>query len=413
MEHKNSICKFSTLLGVAALMQIPIIFAQDSSDNYDLKTIVSAPSNLEKLSVTPIFNKATSLLFFNGSQNGHQKGGYYKLNSFDTQWGQYHLPITANSPENSDHGIIAAVDSVYEDTVVLSFKKDGEKTTQYLSNTVYGSDWITHKILLQQNFTNLVTTAVYDHQNFVAYGENHQSILVSSDGNAWGHYAAPNSCYQEKDCTFSNKHFAGVYNGYLLLQSTARKQAENTSINTTNTLFFTQDFYTWYTVETPFNNDEINKVFKTKQSGLIASVTSKENGGHKLWYTKDYKNWQNFELSKDAKVLDAKTGYKHYITLSLNISNKSDIVVLDPNDNTQHVFASFEGEITSMDWYNNSLYLAGNFVNFRDNGHVLLVNMTKKASDENKTDKPQENDTTNNSENQITINLNHLKTFSN
>lgn len=424
MKHKNSFYKFSTLLGVATLLQVPTLFANDNPDDYNFTTIVSAPTNINNLSARVILNSQTNLLFYNGSQDGNHQGGFYKFNTFDNQWGQYKLPIDSENSKTTTNGIIAAVDGPYKHTLVLSYKQNNDTTTQYLSNTVNGSVWDTNKILLQKNFTNLVATNVYDEQNFMAYGENHQSILASHDGSIWGSYSAPNTCLDNPKCTFSNKHFASVYNGYLLLQSTSQTQSDEDNNNSENSdstnsvsidvtsfnnkLLFTQNFTTWYTVEIPFANDEVNKAFKTDKNGLIASVTSKEDGSHKLYYTKDYKKWQSFDLSKDVKVQDAKTGYKHYITLSLGHDNKSDIVVLDPQENTQHVFTSFEGAVTSMDWYNNSLYLSGSFVNFRDGAHALLANMTKKSGDENDSDKSPETDDASNSESQVKINVNNL-----
>lgn len=324
---KQGKLSFSKLLGVAALLQCSALFAADNADDYDFTTVVAAPENAEVLNVKSVFNSLTDLVFFSSKKEDHTAGGFYKLDLDSRSWPEFKLPITRDYLDTDNHGIIDATDGPYKNTLVLSYKTNDEGTVQYLSNTGNGGLWHSQKINVLENFTNIAKTKVY-----------------GQDDNAEGSLATE-----------------------LVLE---------------NKLLFTPDFTYWYTVEIPFASDEVKAVFKSHRDGLLASVTDKADGSHKLWFTKDYKNWNAYDMPANAKVLVAQTGYEDYITLSLSHDGVSDIVVFDPETQAHNVFATFEGDVTDMSWHNNSLNLSGNFINFRDEAKALLVNMKKKVTDD-------------------------------
>lgn len=409
---KQGKLSFSKILGVAALLQCSVLFAADNADDYDFTTVVAAPENAEVLNVKSVFNATADLVFFSSKNEDHAFGGFYKLDADARLWSEFKLPITLDYSDTDNHGIVDATDGPHKNTLVLSYKTDDKGTTQYLSNTGNGALWHSLKINVLESFTNIAKTNVYGLEYFVVYGRDHQSSLVSPDGNSWVHRLLPTTCFDNKKCTFTNRHFASVDNGYILLQSnvTDASNDSNSELDTEsvleNKLLFTPDFTNWYYVDIPFTSDEVHAVFKSHLSGLLASVTNKKDGSHKLWFTKDYKNWSAYDLPVNTKVLVAQTGYQDYITLSLSDGKKSDLIILDPETQTQNVFATFEGDVTDMTWHRESLNLSGNFVNFKDESKALLVNVTKKVSDDNSS----QEDTEEHSE-QALIDTNYLRPF--
>lgn len=399
------------------------LYAKDNVADYQFTTLLPA-SELETGAVTikPVFNSQTDLIFYSKHDKAEAtySTGFFKLNQDNSVWQQFQLPILSTYEDSTIHNILDATDGPYNNTLVLSHVVKDNKNITYLSNTGDGGLWYTQQVLSDKFYTDIASTKVYDHKNFVVYGKGHDSALVSMDGSIWGHYLLPDTCFDTEDCSTTNKHISSVYNGYLLLQSTYKPvaddtnsddntdsesdsdsgeselKAHDTSFVTENRLLFSQDLYSWYDVELPFKSSQVQKVFKTHLNGFMASVKCTETGEHKFWFTKDYKKWQSFDLSNDAVVLDAKTGYENYITISLGHDNKSDIVILDPEANTQEIFTTFEGTVTGMNWHNDSLYISGNFVNFEDVGRAYLVNMKRKVTDdtEESDDSSEESDST-------------------
>lgn len=386
------------LIGGLCLLQASTLFASNNSEDYNFTTIVDSVDLGQISTVKTVFHKDANLLFFSGQKNESSQSGFFNLDLSARGSVQYKLPIDSTTDENTKYGIHAVTTGPFQNSLVLSYKTEGDKTAQYLSKTFNGTLWNTQKILqTDKHYTDIVSTNVYGIKHFIVYGKDHNSLLTSIDGNFWGTHRLPNICNNTDKCTITNQFMGGVVNGYLLLQSSLSEtqtdaetdsdadskdgSAKSSDLKLENKLLFSLDLFRWYVIDTPFSSSKIQSVYKTHENGLLVSVDSE--GKHSLWFTKDYKSWNEYELSANSTVLDAKTGYKNFVVLSLGHDNVSDIVILDPDTKEQTVFASFAGNITGMDWYNESLYLSGDFVNFVDNTRALLVNMTKKTGDSN------------------------------
>lgn len=383
------------------LIAIPILMLFNLNTfafpNINFSTSIEYP-NLDKGTVfAPTFSHSHKLLFYSGKKNGQSVNGYFRSNHF-LGWSEYDFPPFADYGDNYEKGIIAVSDGPRKSTVVLGYING---VGQVLASSTDGKHW--GSAILEAGydfFNNLVFTDANELDRVIVYGTRRPEFLTSADSKLWTVWAFPNPCQNAHHCYFDNKHFDSIANGYILLQSKTLDDTE------TNKMYFTTNLTNWYHYSLPFEKDYMIKAFKGKNNVLMVSVISNEDQKtHKLWVTADYQTWNSFNLPEGSKVLDAKIDHENKIILLLSYKKaatdnleslktcdesnpdcdndedaslfNTDLVSLNPETNLSQTIHTFSGLAKSMHWFDNKLFLSGDFINDIDNKRAALVIMTK------------------------------------
>lgn len=352
-------------------------------------------------------NHAHKLLFYTGKKDGQDVNGYFRSAHF---LGWDHFAFTPLQIYKADSKkILSVANGPANKTVVLSHVHGAG---QFLSSTSNGKDWNTLRILNRNShFENLASTNINGVRSVAAWGNHQQAFYTSFDTENWYAWQLPNGCSND-DCSYENKYFGDGLNNYVLLQTT--KQFYNT-----NTLYFSTNLHDWYSkTPLPFASDQVQSVHKSHSELMAVSVVDQDKN-HKLWLTEDLENWKSFDLPKDAKLADL-DAFNNRIEMLLvykkpvvedptvpvdpssaptepvdnttpaddsesiatvktqpstepQYQTTTEFVHLDPEANTIHLLHKFDGEVTSMSYLDNKLYLVGNFANEKNHDKSILV----------------------------------------
>lgn len=415
---KKTYCSYlSQYKKLMYLTLISLIFVNKLSyafPDFNYTTSVEYPELDNGTIFEPTFSHSHKLLFYTGKKDGNKVSGYFRSRHF-LGWKEYKFPPLEYYSDVKEKAILAVSNGPKKNTIVLSYV---EGYGQILSSSENGKTWYIRELKTENNhFSTLVHTDANETEQVFLYGRRHVELLSSLDGDRWQYWAFPNPCISDHHCFIENKYFNNVTNGYVLLQARTHESTE------TNKMYFTTNVTDWYTYEVPFEHDFITKAFKGKNNELIVGVVSGEDEKtQKLWVTPDYKNWVSFDVPADANISDVKTDNKNKIVMLLSykkplndlelakhmLCNKpsdecppcpceehhkddgsdkdngketvykiiTDLVTLDPETKLSQTIHSFSGLVKHMHWFDDKLYLSGDFINDSDDKHAALITVS-------------------------------------
>jgi hypothetical protein len=226
----------------------------------------------------------------------------------------------------------------------------------------------------------MTNTQAYGLDRVILYGKKQQVFFTTNNSSNWVQWTMPTGCNNNADaCTFENNYLGSFVNNFIIIQSTVKAGVK------TNNLYYSPNLQLWHYTKLPFASDSIQKVFKSKFNIMSATVID-SNGNHKLWVTPDLENWVNFDLPKDARLADLAINKNNKIDLLLvyktpvensdTLVTTTELMFLDTESKSLTLMHKFSGEVTSMQYLEDKLYVNGNFVNDNDNNHAILASMS-------------------------------------
>lgn len=404
MSYKTAL----TLLA-APLLAISTLYA--STNSYF--TALEYPDVEQGKIFAPTFNSDHKLLFFTGTKKGDPVTGYFRSQQF-LGWTEHKFEPLEVYDHHRSKSITAVSSAPQGNTVVLS---SVEGKGPLVSNSNDGKNWYTQELHKHYGFLEKLVRVKSSTLDFTAgYGSTEALFITTSDGHSWQKWTFPNSCQSEYHCSFQNKYFGEAHDKYVLLQH------RNLDHIKSNKLYYTTNLIEWYTKQLPFAEDDIQQVFKSKYDVLLATTKSYKDQAHKLWLSPDLSNWASFNLPKSAEVTDAKVYRDNKIALLLvytksdsddgahehdgddkthenhlalckndngecppcpcddgqkdpttKFTSTTDLVALDPETNSFETLHTFNGRVTDINYFDDKLYLSGNFVNDSDDKHAALI----------------------------------------
>lgn len=379
MNLAGSLCKYEykNLYYIILISLLYILSINNYANDLSYTTVIEYPAITEGKILKPSFTPDFKRLFFTGKQDNTHISGYYNSRHF-LGWEKYSF-TPLDYFEKNDKSILSVCSGLANDTLVLSHI---ENVGYLISNTSDGISWSSQNFITNKyNLEHLISTDANMFPLVIAYGSNSPLFLVSTYSSNWQEWALPNPCKFVLDCNFVNHFFNGVSNGYILLQSRTLLHEK------INKFYFSSNLTNWYNYSLPFENDDIINAFKAKNDTLLVSVVDK-NANHKLWLSGNYKNWESFDLPADAKVADAKIDRFNNILLLLNYQNDSSsentatqnlniytskLVKIDNKTNLLTEIQTFVGLVNNIEWFEDKIYMSGDFINPSDNKHVALA----------------------------------------
>lgn len=321
----------------------------------------------------PSYSNDHNLLFYTGEKDGHKVTGYFRAKHF-LNWEELSFAPFDYYKDYGQGTLLDVATGAHKATVTLSTV---EKLGQLLSTTSDGKFWYSQKINLKdKNFNKLTSISANAIEGVAAYGTDHTSFLTSLDNSTWQLWGFPDSCISEQECSIENKFFSSFYNSYVFIQTRVLDEV------TSNKLYTTNNFTDWYHKKVPFYHDKIQKVLHDGHHDAIVVATITEDNLHKLWISEDLKNWESYKLPDGVTVSDAIVYQHNKIALLLvkkseDGSISTDLAVIDSDYEEPQVLYTFNGEVSSLNFFDEKLYLSGSIFDINQKHSALISIVTE------------------------------------